>query len=128
MKRPHKNIVDNFSPLENSLNSNTLERFLEKSDLLLYKKILDLIITDLDNMESQRLSELMSKLSELYMNLNQIVIRKKREELFIKESRMSNPTKEYLTGYIKTDTLSLSKLLHGIINHKGKYINSISKT
>lgn len=59
-----------------------LESYLQSADIQLYEKILTLINRDLNDMNSERLSDLFDKLSELHQNLNQIILSKKRSELF----------------------------------------------
>ena len=120
MNQTRKNIPDTFSPIENSQVSTSLETYLEKTDLLLYRKILDTLIKDIDNMETQRLGELMGKMSELYNNLSQMVLRKKREELFLKEYKDVNKCKQLRIESVKSNTLSLRTILQTIREQKEK--------
>jgi len=46
-----------------------IENFLDKTDLLLYKKLLSTIITKWDEMDSSTLGELMEKMRELHTNI-----------------------------------------------------------
>lgn len=62
-----------------------IERFVDKTDMLLYKKILNLIDKEWDNMDTDRLSELLSKLRELHEYLDRIILQKKQQSLFREE-------------------------------------------
>jgi helix-turn-helix protein len=88
-----------------------LEKYLDKTDLLLYNKILNLIIKDWDGMDTQRLSELLEKLRELHDNLDKIILQRKQSSLFD-------------TGRISKDnenvSISLSELLQIIKRQKRK--------
>jgi hypothetical protein len=59
-----------------------IEKFVDKTDILLYKKILNLIDKEWDNMDTDRLSELLSKLRELHEYLDRIILQKKQQSLF----------------------------------------------
>jgi hypothetical protein len=82
-----------------------LEKYLDKTDLLLYNKILKLIIRDWDGMDTQRLSELLEKLRELHDNLDRIILQRKRSSLFDTGNVNKNNDK---------DSVSLSELLQTI--------------
>lgn len=64
------------------VNENNLEKYLDKSDLMLYNKILNLIIKDWDGMDTQQLSELLDKLRELHDNLDKVILQRKQSSLF----------------------------------------------
>lgn len=82
-----------------------LEKYLDKSDLLLYNKILKLIIKEWEGMDSQRLSDLLDKLRELHDNLEKVILQRKQSSLF-------DTPKE--NGVQKTSNISLSEILHTI--------------
>ncbi len=54
-----------------------IEDFLDKTDLLLYKKLLSTIITKWDEMDSSTLGELMEKMRELHTNIESAIHQKK---------------------------------------------------
>jgi hypothetical protein len=54
-----------------------IENFLDKTDLLLYKKLLSTIITKWDEMDSSTLGELMEKMRELHTNIESSIHQKK---------------------------------------------------
>jgi hypothetical protein len=53
-----------------------IETFLDKTDLLLYKKLLSTIISKWDEMDSSTLGELMGKMSELHSNIESSIHQK----------------------------------------------------
>lgn len=59
-----------------------LNKLLNKSDILLYKGILNKIFKDFDTLEPQVLGDLMDKLRELHQNLDSIVKQRKTKEMF----------------------------------------------
>jgi hypothetical protein len=93
------------------INENNLEKYLNKSDLMLYNKILNLIIKDWDGMDTQQLSELLDKLRELHDNLDKVILQRKQSSLFDTDKvNKSN----------SMDSISLSELLHTIRRQKKK--------
>ena len=91
------------------VNEQNLEKYLDKSDLLLYNKILNLIIKDWDGMDTQRLSELLEKLRELHDNLDKVILQRKQSSLF--DTGRFNNDKE-------KSSVSLSELLYRIRRQK----------
>jgi len=100
----------NFYPMK-KVNEQNLERYLDKSDLLLYNKILNLIIKDWDGMDTQRLSELLEKLRELHDNLDKVILQRKQSSLF--DTGRFNKDKE-------KGSVSLSELLYRISRQRTK--------
>jgi hypothetical protein len=92
-----------------NINENNLEKYLDKSDLMLYNKILNLIIKDWDGMDTQRLSELLEKLRELHDNLDKVILQRKQSSLF--DTSGVNKNKE-------KGSVSLSELLYSIRGQK----------
>ena len=90
-------------------NENNLEKYLNKSDLLLYNKILNLIIKDWDGMDTQRLSELLEKLRELHDNLDKVILQQKQSSLFDTVLRKNE---------VNHDSVSLSNIYIEIKNKK----------
>ena len=91
------------------VNENNLEKYLEKSDLMLYNKILNLIIKDWDGMDTQQLSELLDKLRELHDNLDKVILQRKQSSLFDTVGVKKNNSLE---------SISLSELLYSIRRQK----------
>jgi hypothetical protein len=98
----------NFYPMK-KVNENNLEKYLNKSDLMLYNKILNLIIKDWDGMDTQQLSELLDKLRELHDNLDKVILQRKQSSLFDTGGVNKNNEK---------GSVSLSELLHSIRRQK----------
>jgi hypothetical protein len=86
-----------------------VENFLDKTDLLLYKKLLSTIITKWDEMDSSTLGELMDKMRELHTNIETAIHQKK-----VKDTMNTNysilPPK---TAGINESTM-LKSILHSI--------------
>ena len=91
-----------------------LEKLLDKTDLFLYKKILNLIIRDWDNMDSQRLGDLLDKLRELHQNLDGVVLQKKQSKLFNKRYYQSDFDRGSVDENNCSRSMSLQSILHTI--------------
>lgn len=91
-----------------------LEKLLDKTDLFLYKKILNLIIRDWDTMDSQRLGDLLDKLRELHQNLDGVVLQKKQISMFDKRYYQSNFDRGHVDENNWSNRLSLKDILQTI--------------
>jgi hypothetical protein len=87
------------------------EHFLQKTDLILYKKILNMIVKDWDGMETDRLSELLSQLRVLHDNLDKVIIQKKQLSLFDKDYYKSNFDRGSVKENVDLKSISLSKMI-----------------
>lgn len=87
------------------------ENFLQKTDLILYKKILNMIVKDWDGMETDRLSELLSQLRVLHDNLDKVIIQKKQQSLFDKDYYKSNFDRGSVKESVDLKSISLSKMI-----------------
>jgi hypothetical protein len=87
-----------------------IEQYLDKTDLILYNKIIKLIYRDWDKLDSSQLSDLMDKLRELHQNLDRVILQKKQHDLFTKEYYKSNFHRGSSKS-VKTEGISLSKMI-----------------
>ena len=87
-----------------------IEKYLDKTDLILYNKIIQLIYRDWDKLDSSQLSDLMDKLRELHQNLDSVILQKKQHDLFTKEYYKSNFNRGDSKS-VKTEDISLSKMI-----------------
>jgi hypothetical protein len=87
------------------------EHFLQKTDLILYKKILNMIVKDWDGMETDRLSELLSQLRVLHDNLDKVIIQKKQLSLFDKDYYKSNFDRGSVKESVDLQSISLLKMI-----------------
>jgi hypothetical protein len=87
-----------------------IEQFVDKTDLLLYKRILNLIMKDWDGMETDKLSELLSKLKELHDNLDKVIIQRKQQNLFDKHYYNSQFDRNKVKEGVKQTSMSLKKI------------------
>ena len=87
-----------------------IEKYIDKTDLILYNKIIQLIYRDWDKLDSSQLSDLMDKLRELHQNLDNVILQKKQHDLFTKEYYKSNFHRGDSKS-VKTEDISLSKMI-----------------
>ena len=87
-----------------------IEQYLDKTDLILYNKIIKVIYRDFDSLDSSTLSDLMDKLRELHQNLDNMILQKKQQSLFDKNYYKSNFHRGSSKS-VKTEGISLSKMI-----------------
>ncbi len=88
-----------------------IEQYLDKTDLILYNKIIKLIYRDFDSLDSSTLSDLMDKLRELHQNLDSVILQKKQHDLFTKEYYKSNFDRGSIKESVDLESISLSKMI-----------------
>ena len=88
-----------------------IEKYLDKTDLILYNKIIKLIYRDWDTLDSSTLSDLMDKLRELHQNLDSVILQKKQHDLFTKEYYKSNFDRGSVKESVDLKSISLSKMI-----------------
>ena len=88
-----------------------IEQYLDKTDLILYNKIIKLIYRDWDKLDSSQLSDLMDKLRELHQNLDSVILQKKQHDLFNKEYYKSNFDRGSVKESVDLKSISLSKMI-----------------
>ncbi len=88
-----------------------IEQYLDKTDLILYNKIIQLIYRDWDKLDSNQLSDLMDKLRELHQNLDSVILQKKQHDLFNKEYFKSNFDRGSVKECVDLKSISLSKMI-----------------
>ena len=87
-----------------------IEKYIDKTDLILYNKIIQLIYRDWDKLDSSQLSDLMDKLRELHQNLDNVILQKKQQSLFDKNYYKSNFNRGDSKS-VTTEDISLSKMI-----------------
>lgn len=100
-----------------------IEKYLDKTDLILYNKIIQLIYRDWDKLDSSQLSDLMDKLRELHQNLDSIILQKKQHDLFNKQYYKSNFDRGNVKECVDLKSISLSKM----IPHSQRFRRQIDK-
>ena len=88
-----------------------IEQYLDKTDLILYNKIIKLIYRDFDSLDSSTLSDLMDKLRELHQNLDDVILQKKQQSLFDKDYYKSNFDRGSVKESVDLKSISLSKMI-----------------
>ena len=88
-----------------------IEKYIDKTDLILYNKIIQLIYRDWDKLDSNQLSDLMDKLRELHQNLDSVILQKKQHDLFTKEYYKHNFDRGSIKETKSLESISLSKMI-----------------
>jgi predicted transcriptional regulator len=106
-----------------------LDKFLNKTDIQLYRGILRKIYKDFDNMEPEILGNLMDKLKELHQHLDLIVQQRKTKSMydkrFFQHTGEIHERKRELNECVKTDTLLLKDIYRLIRKKKKKDVISM---
>lgn len=100
-----------------------IEKYIDKTDLVLYNKIIQLIYRDWDKLDSSQLSDLMDKLRELHQNLDDVILQKKQKSLFDKNYYKSNFDRSSVKESVDLKSISLSNIIqysHTIRKQLGK--------
>jgi hypothetical protein len=100
-----------------------IEKYIDKTDLILYNKIIKLIYRDWDKLDSSQLSDLMDKLRELHQNLDDVILQKKQKSLFDKDYYKSNFDRGSIKECVDLKSISLSNIIqysHNIRKQLGK--------
>ena len=100
-----------------------IEKYIDKTDLILYNKIIQLIYRDWDKLDSSQLSDLMDKLRELHQNLDNVILQKKQKSLFDKSYYKSNFDRGSIKECVDLKSISLSNIIqysHTIRKQLGK--------
>lgn len=88
-----------------------IEKYLDKTDLILYNKIIKVIYRDFDSLDSSTLSDLMDKLRELHQSLDDVILQKKQQSLFDKNYYKSNFDRGSVKESVDLNSISLSKMI-----------------
>lgn len=88
-----------------------IEKYIDKTDLVLYNKIIQLIYRDWDKLDSSQLSDLMDKLRELHQNLDNVILQKKQKSLFDKNYYKSNFDRSSVKESVDLKSISLSNII-----------------
>ena len=106
-----------------------LNNFLNKTDIQLYRGILNKIFKEFDTLEPQVLGDLLDKLRELHQNLDNIVKQKQTKSMyddqFFQYTGEKREKDKWFNECITNDTMSL-KNIYTQIEDKRKRRNSIS--
>lgn len=91
-----------------------IEKFIDKTDLLLYKGILNKIFKEFDTIDHQKLGDLLDKLRELHNRLDGIVKQKKTQSMFDKRYYTSQFDRKNIENDNNTDSISLKNIYRKI--------------
>jgi hypothetical protein len=67
-----------------------IEKYIDKTDLILYNKIIQLIYRDWEKLDGNQLTDLLNLIRDLHQNLDSIILQKKQHDLFNKDYYKSN--------------------------------------
>ena len=98
-----------------------IEKFVDKTDILLYKKILSMIVKDWDTMDSDRLGQLLDKLRELHTSLDKVILQRQQQSLFDKDYYTSQFDRKNVNETISKESISLKKI-YRVLQDKKKII------
>jgi hypothetical protein len=95
-----------------------IEQFVDKTDILLYKKILSMIVKDWDTMDSDRLGQLLDKLRELHTSLDKVILQRQQQSLFDKDYYTSQFDRKNVNETISIGSISLKKIYRDLQDKK----------
>lgn len=95
-----------------------IEQFVDKTDILLYKKILSMIVKDWDTMDSDRLGQLLDKLRELHTSLDKVILQRQQQSLFDKDYYTSQFDRKNVNETISEGSISLKKIYRALQDKK----------
>ena len=95
-----------------------IETYVDKTDLILYNKIIQLIYRDFQKLDANQLTDLLNLIRDLHQNLDSVILQKKQQSLFDKDYYKSNFDRGGVKESIDLISISLLKLLP--ISHSNK--------
>ncbi len=87
-----------------------IEKYIDKTDLILYNKIIQLIYRDWEKLDGNQLTDLLNLIRDLHQNLDGIILQKKQHGLLNKEYYKSNFDRGSSKS-VKTEGISLTKMI-----------------
>ena len=95
-----------------------LNNFLNKTDIQLYRGILNKIFKEFDTLEPQVLGDLLDKLRELHQNLDNIVKQKQTKSMyddqFFQYTGEKREKDKWFSECVTNDTMSLKNIYRSI--------------
>ena len=102
-----------------------LDKFLNKTDIQLYRGILNKIFKEFDTIDPQVLGDLMDKLKELHQNLDSIIQQRKTKEMyddkFFKYTGEKSKRDKWFNECVKKEPMLLKDIYRVIKDKRGKY-------
>ena len=93
-----------------------IETYVDRTDLILYNKIIQLIYRDFQKLDANQLTDLLNLIRDLHQNLDSVILQRKQQSLFDKEYYKSN----FDRGDVKENFQSISLLNLIPISHSIK--------
>jgi hypothetical protein len=88
-----------------------IETYVDKTDLILYNKIIQLIYRDFQKLDANQLTDLLNLIRDLHQNLDSVILQKKQQSLFDKDYYKSNFDRGGVNESIDLMSISLTKLI-----------------
>jgi hypothetical protein len=88
-----------------------IEKYIDKTDLILYNKIIQLIYRDWEKLDGNQLTDLLNLIRDLHQNLDSVILQKKQHDLFNKEYYKSNFDRGSVKESVDLESISLSKMI-----------------
>lgn len=88
-----------------------IETYVDKTDLILYNKIIQLIYRDFQKLDANQLTDLLNLIRDLHQNLDSVILQKKQQSLFDKDYYKSNFDRGSVKESIDLESISLLNLL-----------------
>ena len=88
-----------------------IEKYIDKTDLILYNKIIQLIYRDWEKLDGNQLTDLLNLIRDLHQNLDSVILQKKQHDLFNKEYYKSNFDRGSVKESVDLKSISLSKMI-----------------
>ena len=88
-----------------------IEKYIDKTDLILYNKIIQLIYRDWEKLDGNQLTDLLNLIRDLHQNLDSVILQKKQHDLFNKEYYKSNFDRGSIRERVDLKSISLSKMI-----------------
>jgi hypothetical protein len=88
-----------------------IETYVDRTDLILYNKIIQLIYRDFQKLDANQLTDLLNLIRDLHQNLDSVILQKKQQSLFDKDYYKSNFDRGGVNESIDLMSISLSKMI-----------------
>lgn len=100
-----------------------IETYVDRTDLILYNKIIQLIYRDFQKLDANQLTDLLNLIRDLHQNLDSVILQKKQQSLFDKDYYKSNFDRGGVNESIDLMSISLTKLIPNSHRFREQQVN-----
>ena len=100
-----------------------IETYVDRTDLILYNKIIQLIYRDFQKLDANQLTDLLNLIRDLHQNLDSVILQKKQQSLFDKDYYKSNFDRGGVNESIDLMSISLTKLIPNSHRFREQLVN-----